>query len=164
MYLHDLICHLVHHFTFNMPCFLCFSCINSKVYQEVSEVVWTLIYCSLNFPSVLGILSKFNCLIFFTSILLIWSWKKPQYLISFYNKYCILKCLSRQTNQVVLKPLYLKSSNGQPALCLCNVWKGWPYVNVKVSVSSIFNNGHFYLKVGLSPSEKIVLFASLKTL
>ena len=98
MYLHDLICHLVHHFTFNMPCFLCFSCINSKVYQEVSEVVWTLIYCSLNFPSVLGILSKFNCLIFFTSILLIWSWKKPQYLISFYSKYCILKCFV-QTNK-----------------------------------------------------------------
>ena len=31
-------------------------------------------------------------------------------------------------------------------LCLCDVWKGRSYVNTNVSVSSIFNNGHFYLK------------------
>ena len=31
-------------------------------------------------------------------------------------------------------------------LCLCDVWKGRSYVNSNVSVSSIFNNGQFYLK------------------
>ena len=31
-------------------------------------------------------------------------------------------------------------------LCLCNMWKGRSYVNANVSVSSIFNNGQFYLK------------------
>ena len=31
-------------------------------------------------------------------------------------------------------------------LCLCNVWKGRSYVNSNVSVSSIFDNGQFYLK------------------
>ena len=31
-------------------------------------------------------------------------------------------------------------------LCLCNMWKGRSYTNENVSVSSIFNNGQFYLK------------------
>ena len=31
-------------------------------------------------------------------------------------------------------------------VCLCDVWKGRSYVNSHVSVSSIFNNGQFYLK------------------
>ena len=31
-------------------------------------------------------------------------------------------------------------------LCLCDVWKGRSYVNSNVSISSIFNNGQFYLK------------------
>ena len=31
-------------------------------------------------------------------------------------------------------------------LCLCDVWKGQSYVNANVSISSIFNNGQFYLK------------------
>ena len=43
-------------------------------------------------------------------------------------------------------------------LCLCDVWKGQSYVNTNVSVSSIFNNGQFYLKYYLlrrriSPSK-----------
>ena len=31
-------------------------------------------------------------------------------------------------------------------LRLCNMWKGRSFVNADVSVSSIFNNGQFYLK------------------
>ena len=31
-------------------------------------------------------------------------------------------------------------------LCFCDVWKGRSYVNSNVSVSSVFNNGQFYLK------------------
>ena len=31
-------------------------------------------------------------------------------------------------------------------LCLCDAWKGRSYTNANVSVSSIFNNGQFYLK------------------
>ena len=31
-------------------------------------------------------------------------------------------------------------------LCLCDVWKGPSYVKSNVSVSSIFNEGHFYIK------------------
>ena len=30
--------------------------------------------------------------------------------------------------------------------CLCDVWKGWSYLNVNVSVSLIFNNGQFFRK------------------
>ena len=31
-------------------------------------------------------------------------------------------------------------------LCLCDVWKGQSYVNVNLSISSIFSNSQFYLK------------------
>ena len=31
-------------------------------------------------------------------------------------------------------------------VCLCDVWKGRSYLNANVSISSIFNNGQFYLK------------------
>ena len=52
------------------------------------------------------------------------------------------------------------------SLCLCDVRKGRSYVNSNVSVSSIFNNGQFYLKYyflhhrnppALSPLKEIQL-------
>ena len=39
-------------------------------------------------------------------------------------------------------------------VCLCDVWKGRPYVNAKASLSSIFNIGQSYLNLLLSLSQK----------
>ena len=39
-------------------------------------------------------------------------------------------------------------------LCLCDMWKCRSYVNVIVSVSSIFNNGQFYLRHRNSLSKR----------
>ena len=39
-------------------------------------------------------------------------------------------------------------------LCLCDAWKGRSYVNTNAFVSSIFNNGQFYLKVSEYPFKQ----------